>query len=71
MPELIGVLSLDDFRLIFSLNSTVKKTFSTLEETYLKSYPELKQENIKFSDISNDNLAVISYTQGQPAFQKG
>jgi len=71
MPELIGVLSLDDFRLIFSLNSTVKKTFSTLEETYLKSYPELKQENIKFSDISNDNLAVISYTSGTTGFSKG
>jgi len=71
MPELIGVLSLDDFRLIFSLNSTVKKTFSTLEETYLNSYPELKQENIKFSEISNDNLAVISYTSGTTGFSKG
>ena len=71
MPELIGVLSLDDFRLIFSLNSIVKKTFSTLEETYLNSYPELKQENIKFSDISNDNLAVISYTSGTTGFSKG
>jgi len=71
MPELLGVLSLDDFRLIFSLNSTVKKTFSTLEEIYLNSYPELKQENIKFSDISNDNLAVISYTSGTTGFSKG
>lgn len=71
MPELLGVLSLDDFRLIFSLNSTVKKTFSTLDETYLNSYPELKQENIKFSDISNDNLAVISYTSGTTGFSKG
>jgi len=71
MPELLGVLSLDDFRLIFSLNSTVKKTFSTLEEIYLNSYPELKQEIIKFSDISNDNLAVISYTSGTTGFSKG
>ncbi len=71
MPELLGVLSLDDFRLIFSLNSTVKKTFSTLDETYLNSYPELKQENIKFSNISNDNLAVISYTSGTTGFSKG
>jgi long-chain acyl-CoA synthetase len=71
MPELIGVLSLDDFRLIFSLNPIVKKVFSTLDETYLSSYPELKQENIKFSDISNDNLAVISYTSGTTGFSKG
>jgi long-chain acyl-CoA synthetase len=71
MPELIGVISLDDFRLIFSLNLTVKKTFSILEETYLNSYPELKQEDIKFSEISNDNLAVISYTSGTTGFSKG
>src|SRR5512137_167680 len=55
MPELTGVLSLDDFRLIFSLNAIVKKAFSSLDEAFSKAYPELKKENIKFSDISNDN----------------
>jgi long-chain acyl-CoA synthetase len=71
MPELIGVLSLDDFRLIFSLNATVKAVFSSLEEAWLKKYPEFKKENIKFSDISNDHLAVISYTSGTTGFSKG
>jgi len=71
MPELIGVLSLDDFRLIFSLNTTVKKTFSALDETYLNNYPDLKPENINFSNISNNNLAVISYTSGTTGFSKG
>lgn len=71
MPEVAGVLSLDDFRLVFSLNTNVKKTFSGIEETYSKAYPELKKEDIVFSGISNDNLAVISYTSGTTGFSKG
>jgi long-chain acyl-CoA synthetase len=31
----------------------------------------LKKEDIKFSDISNDQLAVISYTSGTTGFSKG
>jgi long-chain acyl-CoA synthetase len=71
MPELLGVLSLDDFRLVFSLNQSVKKVFATAEEDYLKAYPSLKKEDIKFSEISNDSLAVISYTSGTTGFSKG
>jgi len=71
LPEITGVLSLDDFRLITAENLAVKKIFSMIEENYLKAYPELKKEDIKFSDISNDNLAVISYTSGTTGFSKG
>lgn len=70
-PEIIGVFSLDNFGLIISVNSEVKESFSSLEEKYSKAYPELKKEDIKFSDISNDNLAVISYTSGTTGFSKG
>ena len=71
IPEITGVLSLDDFRLIFSVNPVIKKTFSALEEKFLKAYPVLKKEDVKFSDILNDNLAVISYTSGTTGFSKG
>lgn len=71
MPELLGVLSLDDFRLVFSLNQSVKKVFSTADEDYLKAYPSLKKEDIKFSETTNDSLAVISYTSGTTGFSKG
>ena len=70
-PEIIGVISLDDFRLITSLNASTKEVFSSLDEKYSKAYPELKQEHIKFSEISNDQLAVISYTSGTTGFSKG
>lgn len=71
MPAIIGVLSLDDFRLVKSLNSSVEAGFSTLRQKYSEKYPELKKDDIKFSGITNDNLAVISYTSGTTGFSKG
>jgi long-chain acyl-CoA synthetase len=71
MPELIGVLSLDDFRMIVSGNSSGRVIFSSLKEKFEKAYPDLKQEDVKFSEISNDKLAVISYTSGTTGFSKG
>jgi long-chain acyl-CoA synthetase len=71
MTEIIGVISLDDFRMVASQTPAVKKIFSSLEEKYKNSFPTLKQEDIKFSDITNDHLAVISYTSGTTGFSKG
>lgn len=71
MPEITGVFSLDDFRLIISLVPGIKESCASVEEDYLKAYPTLKPEDIKFSDISNDCLAVISYTSGTTGFSKG
>lgn len=71
IPEINGVVSLDDFRMITSGNAAVKDAFSTIEEKYSKAYPVLKQDGIKFSDITNDKLAVISYTGGTTGFSKG
>jgi long-chain acyl-CoA synthetase len=71
IPDISGIFSLDDFRKIIWGKSNIKEIFSSLDEKYLKSYPDLKKEDIKFSDISNDNLAVISYTSGTTGFSKG
>ena len=71
MPEISGVLSLDDFKLITALNKEVKHAFDSNEGIFSEAYPELKQEHVKFSDISNDHLAVISYTSGTTGFSKG
>jgi long-chain acyl-CoA synthetase len=71
MPEITGVLSLDDFKMVLSGNSTFKESFSSLEEKFSKAFSDLKKEEIKFSDISNDQLAVISYTSGTTGFSKG
>jgi long-chain acyl-CoA synthetase len=71
IPNVSGVISVEDFTLITSVNSLVKEAFATLNEKYLKAWPELKREDIKFSDITNDKLAVISYTGGTTGFSKG
>jgi long-chain acyl-CoA synthetase len=71
MPEIVGVISLDDFRIVNSGNECVEKVFSTLEEKYSSAFPDLRKEHIKFSDISNNELAVISYTSGTTGFSKG
>jgi long-chain acyl-CoA synthetase len=71
MPEIMGVISLDDFRLLSCVNAGFRNNFENLEENFTKQYPELRKEDIKFSDISNDGLAVISYTSGTTGFSKG
>lgn len=71
MPEITGVFSLEDFGMTVSQNSNVKEAFSLLCEKFTESYPDLKPEDIKFSGISNDQLAVISYTSGTTGFSKG
>jgi long-chain acyl-CoA synthetase len=71
MPEIMGVFSLDDFSKIITGNSGIKEVFSSLDEKYSASYSDLKREDVKFSDISNDHLAVISYTSGTTGFSKG
>ncbi len=71
MVEITGVLSLDDFRMVHPGKPAFEKSFSSLEAEFSKAYPDLKKEDIKFSGISNDQLAVISYTSGTTGFSKG
>ncbi len=71
MPEIEGVVSVDTFKMITSVNETVKEAFEAIEGKYSETYPDIKPDDIKFSDITNDKLAVISYTGGTTGFSKG
>ncbi|MGA1978076.1 MAG: AMP-binding protein [Bacteroidales bacterium] len=71
MPEISAIISLDDFSMISSGNTMVKEAYATLNEKFTKAYPEIKTEDVRFSDITNDKLAVISYTGGTTGFSKG
>ncbi len=70
-PEITGVVSLDDYSMISSGNARIREAYNSVEEKYRNAYPELKQNDVKFSDIANDKLAVISYTGGTTGFSKG
>src|SRR5664279_1969181 len=71
MPEIIGVIALDDFKMITSCVAGFEQGFSSINMIHSDSSPELTREEIKFSEISNDQLAVISYTSGTTGFSKG
>lgn len=71
IPEVTGAISLDDFRMLTACTKEFEEGFASMESKYSELYPELRKEHIKFSDISNDNLAVISYTSGTTGFSKG
>ena len=71
IPEITSVVSLEDLSMITAGNAILKEAYSSLEDKYLRAYPSLNQEDIQFSDISNEKLAVISYTGGTTGFSKG
>ncbi|HOP59525.1 MAG TPA: AMP-binding protein [Bacteroidales bacterium] len=66
-----GVISLEEFSMLSSTNDKVKKAYQELNGKFMNIYPEVRKEDVKFSDISNEELAVISYTGGTTGFSKG
>ena len=68
---IMSVVSLDTFSHIISRSSDFERSYSELDSRYNVRYPDLKQTDIKFSDVTNDKLAVISYTSGTTGFSKG
>jgi long-chain acyl-CoA synthetase len=71
LPEISGVFSVETYDLLESRGSKVEKVFRELEEEFKLRYHDIKPEDIKFSDVTNDKLAVISYTSGTTGFSKG
>jgi long-chain acyl-CoA synthetase len=71
MPDIAAVFSLDDFRLVRAVKLAIKDLFAVLDGNFAKKYPSLNQADVKFSDITNDKIAVISYTSGTTGFSKG
>lgn len=71
MKEITTVISLENFLLITSRDEKFKSFYAGLDDKFIVKYPSLKPEDIHFSDITNDKLAVISYTSGTTGFSKG
>ncbi len=65
------VKSLDTFNIIMSRSDKMTAIYSNLEETFAKAYPTFTPADIKFSEIDNEKLAVLSYTSGTTGFSKG
>ena len=72
MPNLKAVFSLEILSVLFSKDKKVEQLFNFLEEKFNKKYKDgVNPQSISFPEITNDELAVISYTSGTTGFSKG
>jgi long-chain acyl-CoA synthetase len=73
LPDLKAALSLTDFNPQYRKNEKNGKSFvSSVETEFHQKYPnEFTPENIRYADISNDEIRVLNYTSGTTGFSKG
>ncbi len=71
MPALDNVFYIEDFSYAMGNNTGVADLTANIDKEYNIKYPELKPEMIRFSDVGNEDIAVISYTSGTTGFSKG
>lgn len=73
ISAVMGVISLNDFSVLHSNNGEgINHLTEKTEQIYQKKYAHgVHADNLLLSEISNDKLAVISYTSGTTGFTKG
>ncbi|MDQ1354656.1 MAG: long-chain acyl-CoA synthetase [Acidobacteriota bacterium] len=72
MPDLDGIFSLVDFKLVHSSKKTIAKALEKVDSQFLEKFDgKLTKENFTFGKVSNDELAGILYTSGTSGFSKG
>ncbi len=73
IPGIDGIISLQNFDLLFSQKKNLSKLIQKANESYLEDLEGgvLTQENFTLDQISNDELAAILYTSGTSGFSKG
>ena len=71
MPNLKGILSIDDFSLLNSFSDNLAKAheLELLKTTVEKTLND--KANFSLPKISNSSLAILSYTSGTTGFTKG
>ena len=73
VPDLLAVHSLNNMEMIISrlpMEQAVDKM--TIEELFAEKYPNgLTQDDVKYAERSNAELASINYTSGTTGFSKG
>ena len=72
MPDLQLVFSLTDLSVKKSSNPEVSKIIVGLSDFLVKKYPRgILPQYFHFNPVSNEELAVLSYTSGTTGFSKG
>lgn len=72
MPELTGIIIIDDFSLAISRNEDLTEAREHLNELFGKKYPkDFTPSNVCYAIPPSDNPAMINYTSGSTGFSKG
>lgn len=72
MPELEGVLKLNDFSLLLSRRESLTEARAHLNEYFGHRFPErFTAEDVNFFEDEPDEVALINYTSGSTGFSKG
>ena len=71
MPELSAVYRLEDFSFIAGRNKELEHFSAQLDKEFENIYPSFKADDIQFSSVDNEELAVLSYTSGTTGYSKG
>lgn len=71
MKELKCAVSLDTFKVTMSRSDRMANSFEKIDESFAKAFPVFSPTDILFSEIDNEQMAVLSYTSGTTGFSKG
>ena len=73
MTNLRGVFSLTDFRCLAQRDGeTIEAFMKSLDQKYEEKYPNgFNQNDIVYTDLSNEKVMLINYTSGTTGFSKG
>ena len=72
MPDLEGIIILDDFQLAISRNEKLSEARERLNELFGRKYPkEFTAKDVVYTKTGFDDLAMINYTSGSTGFSKG
>lgn len=71
IKDIMCVISTDDFGVLMSRSIKHSEIYGNIGARFKEAFPNFSPEDIKYSDVDNEKLAVISYTSGTTGFSKG
>jgi long-chain acyl-CoA synthetase len=71
IKDIMCVISIDNFEVLMSRSIKHSEIYGNIGARFKEVFPNFSPEDIKYSDVDNEQLAVISYTSGTTGFSKG